>query len=167
MYSTPFNDLSSVSEHVAQHECPNISYDQFPFRQNLAVHQAYQSYGVSTTPDLILPTNDSIGGYLTTQGHDVQPAPFATGSATEQGDGLGNLRNFQPSTIPSMAPPPVPRKRKAPTLTAADWEPYKQDVLDLHVTQGLTLPEVREKMIEKRGFIAEYVTVIKTKILTR
>jgi hypothetical protein len=55
----------------------------------------------------------------------------------------------------SMAPPTRPRKRKAPTLRADAWEPYKDRIIELHITQGLPLSEVRKKVEEEFGFKAE------------
>ncbi|CAO2653511.1 Nn.00g029220.m01.CDS01 [Neocucurbitaria sp. VM-36] len=54
-----------------------------------------------------------------------------------------------------MGPPAKRRKRKAPTLRANDWEPYKDRVLELHVTEGLPLPEVKKRLEEESGFTAE------------
>ncbi|KAL1613665.1 hypothetical protein SLS56_012249 [Neofusicoccum ribis] len=54
-----------------------------------------------------------------------------------------------------MGPPDRPRKRKAPTLRADDWEPYKKRILDLHITQNLPLPKVRQIIEEEYGFKAE------------
>jgi hypothetical protein len=58
-----------------------------------------------------------------------------------------------------MGPPAQPptRKRKAPTLHADAWEPYKRRILELHITQGLPLLEVRQKMEDEYGFKAKYV----------
>ena len=56
-----------------------------------------------------------------------------------------------------MGPPAQPRKRKAPTLHADAWEPYKHRILELHVAQGLSLLEVRQKIEDEYGFKATYV----------
>jgi hypothetical protein len=57
------------------------------------------------------------------------------------------------------ASPAQPRKRKAPTLRAKDWEPYKERVLDLHTTQGLPLWKVKQIIETEYGFQAEYVVL--------
>lgn len=63
-----------------------------------------------------------------------------------------------PAIPPShMAPPTQPRKRKAPTLREADWEPYKARILDLHTAQRLSLSKVKQVIEEESGFKAEYV----------
>ncbi|GKU02778.1 kinesin light chain 2 [Fusarium langsethiae] len=54
-----------------------------------------------------------------------------------------------------MGPPPKRRKRKAPTLRAKDWEPYKTRILELHDEQKLPLPKVKTMIEEEFGFTAE------------
>jgi|SRR5579871_3427786 len=51
--------------------------------------------------------------------------------------------------VQPMAPPPNPRKRKAPTLCVDDWEPVKARVIELHITNKLPLPEVKEIVEEE------------------
>ena len=57
----------------------------------------------------------------------------------------------------SMGPPTRTRKRKAPTLRAADWEPYKARIIELHVDQTPSVPlkEVKDIMEREFGFVAE------------
>lgn len=50
------------------------------------------------------------------------------------------------------------RKAKAPTLRERDWEPYKDVIIDMHISQGMSLPKVRSFLEEKHGFIAELVS---------
>lgn len=64
------------------------------------------------------------------------------------------MASAAPVASASMMRPP--RKRKAPTLRAHDWEPYKDRILELHLTQGLPLPEVRQIIEGECGFKAEY-----------
>jgi hypothetical protein len=40
-------------------------------------------------------------------------------------------------TSSSMDPPPKKRKRKAPTLHADVWDPYRSRILELHRSRGL------------------------------
>lgn len=84
----------------------------------------------------------------------LDPAPTATVIQSHQlpvPDGTNDV-HVQP-----MAPPPNPRKRKAPTLRLDEWEPVKARVIELHITQNLPLPEVK-KMVEEEfkssGFTA-------------
>lgn len=65
---------------------------------------------------------------------------------------------MDPSTT-TMGPPTNPRKRKAPTLRAEDWEPYKARIIELHIDDGLPLREVKD-IIDRESeskFKAEYV----------
>ncbi|KAF2807249.1 TPR-like protein [Mytilinidion resinicola] len=55
----------------------------------------------------------------------------------------------------SMGPPTKPRKRKAPTLRADAWEPYKARIVELHIARKLPLPEVKKRIEEEFGFTAE------------
>ncbi|OCK87054.1 TPR-like protein [Cenococcum geophilum 1.58] len=54
-----------------------------------------------------------------------------------------------------MGPPTRPRKRKAPTLRASDWEPYKARIVELHIMEKRPLQEVREAIKMEFGFTAE------------
>lgn len=67
-------------------------------------------------------------------------------------------RSLTRDTI-SMGPPVQKRKKKAPTLRAKDWEPHKAQIIQLHVKQGLPLPEVKKRMEGEFGFVAEYVSI--------
>ena len=57
-----------------------------------------------------------------------------------------------------IGPPTKTRKRKAPTLRAEAWEPLKSRILDLHITQKLSLSEVKKRIEGEFQFTAEYVT---------
>jgi hypothetical protein len=52
-------------------------------------------------------------------------------------------------------PPVKQRKKKAPTLRASDWEPYKARIIELHVTQKRSLPNVKEIIESELSFVAE------------
>ncbi|KAH7068606.1 Tetratricopeptide repeat-domain-containing protein [Paraphoma chrysanthemicola] len=54
-----------------------------------------------------------------------------------------------------MGPPLQSRKRKAPTLREADWEPYKDRILYLLTIEELSVPEVKLILEEEEGFKAE------------
>ncbi|WXC58018.1 hypothetical protein SNK03_003916 [Fusarium graminearum] len=58
-------------------------------------------------------------------------------------------------TATPMGPPPKRRKKKAPTLRANDWEPYKTRILELHDEQKVPLPKVKTMIEEEFGFTAE------------
>jgi hypothetical protein len=77
--------------------------------------------------------------------HDIQPQSFQSFSDTRA------------TNTPPMGPPTGTRKRKAATLHASDWEPYKTRIIELHIKQDLPLKEVKDKIKKEFGFTAEYV----------
>lgn len=52
--------------------------------------------------------------------------------------------------------PPAKRRKKAPTLRAEDWEPYKARIHELHVVQDLSLKKVKKKIEDEFKFTAGY-----------
>jgi hypothetical protein len=86
---------------------------------------------------------------------DPSPAPYT-----------GQPQNFPPfnetkdTTAPSMGPPTKTRKRKAPTLHADDWEPYKARIIELHVERDPPFPlrKVKDIIEAEFGFVAEYAS---------
>ena len=82
--------------------------------------------------------------------------PFPTTWATQQQDSQ-NLSNAQDRPAESVGPSKKNRKRKALTLRADIWSPYKDRIIELHIQQNLPLPEVRDIMENEFGFTAEYV----------
>lgn len=48
----------------------------------------------------------------------------------------------------------IPRKRKAATLRAKDWEPYKARIVELHISEDRPLEEVMQLMELEFGFSA-------------
>ncbi|ORY12441.1 hypothetical protein BCR34DRAFT_482643 [Clohesyomyces aquaticus] len=68
---------------------------------------------------------------------------------------MESFNEVQLAPADSMGPPPKTRKRKAPTLRAHDWEPYKARILQLHVTEDRPLREVKQTMETDFGFVAE------------
>lgn len=71
---------------------------------------------------------------------------------------LNSAGEARDTTATSMGPPTRTRKRKAQTLRAEDWEPYKSRVIELHIERNLPLPEVKDIMEKEFGLIAEYVS---------
>lgn len=53
------------------------------------------------------------------------------------------------------------RKRKAPTLRDTDWEPVKRRIVQLHINQNISLPDVREQVRNEFGFEATYESLNK------
>lgn len=88
--------------------------------------------------------------------HTPSMAVPATTSQRIEGQDLESYNNDHVST--PMSPPLTKlRKRKAPTLRADDWEPYKHRILELHLDQGVTLKELVPRIETEFGFTATYV----------
>ena len=78
-----------------------------------------------------------------------------------------HLMSISEEDTTSLQPPPLPRpnpvadarprKKKARTLRESDWEPYKDRVMQLHLTEKRPLSEVRLLIEQEFGFNAEYV----------
>ena len=86
---------------------------------------------------------------------DPSPAPY-----TSQPQNFPPFNETKDKTAPSMGPPTKTRKRKAPTLHADDWEPYKARIIELHIEQDPPLPlrEVKDTIETEFGFVAEYAS---------
>ena len=131
----------------------------YPTPSHNVPDQALGLYG--NNPTLKYPALDTvptIGRHISTHGYephssDPSPAPY-------------NYQplNFQPPSdtqdiaAPSMGPPTRTRKRKAPTLCADVWEPYKARIIELHIEQGLPLGKVKDTIEKEFAFTAEYVS---------
>ena len=55
---------------------------------------------------------------------------------------------------------PTKRRPKAPTLRERDWEPYKDIIVDMHISQGMSLPKVRSFLEAEHGFVAGLAPLI-------
>lgn len=85
------------------------------------------------------------------------PPQFGRYDATAQSPQLLSSTSAAGTSLPTMAPPPNPRKRKAPTLLNEDWEPVKARVIELRITQKKPLREVKqivEEEFKSSGFSA-------------
>ena len=60
-----------------------------------------------------------------------------------------------PAMHPNTDPDARPRKKKARTLREGDWEPYRERIVELHITQKLPLPKVKVLIEEEFGFTAK------------
>jgi len=87
---------------------------------------------------------------------------FDPSSALHTGEPY-NAEPFSETQVTPAIPmgPPKSRKRKAPTLHTDAWEPYKARIVELHITQGLPLREVKKTIKSDFGFTAEYATLFK------
>lgn len=64
-------------------------------------------------------------------------------------DGASRSNTLEEPHVEPLAPPPNPRKRKAPTLREEDWRPVKDRVIELHINQNRPLPEVKKTVEEE------------------
>jgi hypothetical protein len=117
--------------------------------QDLNLFTPRPSHDVSTLLVPPLPNDDHIP-YLGT---------------TPQFEANNGLVNRQVSRDSSDIPAQSPvmhigsRKRKAPTLRDVDWEPVKRRIIELHITQNISLPDVKERVKKEFGFEATYVSL--------
>jgi hypothetical protein len=130
--------------------------------------QAYGAYGVDETFGFGSSFGSGLQAQLPsdrsaiTQPHPPHPfslSPVLSNDKQHDAEPVGNFQSAFAAPVLAMGPPAQPRtrKRKAPTLRADAWEPYKRRILELHVTQGLPLLEVGQKMEDEYGFKAKYV----------
>jgi hypothetical protein len=131
------------------------------------IQQAYGLDGFDGTTGFTLQTQHPGGRIATTQDHVAHPFNVSTvlpGYTQHDAEFTtnGQLWSAAPEgpALP-MGPPVRLRKRKAPTLRADDWEPYKKRILDLHIAQRLPLSKVRQMIEEEYGFKAQYVTSVR------
>ena len=68
------------------------------------------------------------------------------------------LRDSQDEHTPPAGPPPMQRKRRAPTLRADAWELHKDRIIELYTLEHRLLREVREIMERECNFTATYVS---------
>jgi hypothetical protein len=112
------------------------------------IPRAYEPDGIQFAFGSALQAQHPGSGYTGSS----MPSPAVRNNAVHN---VALSNSAQNSSAPSMGPPSRPRKRKAPTLRADDWEPYKARVVELYVNQGLALKKVKEKIEEEFGFTAE------------
>lgn len=132
-------------------------------------HTADHHHSVDGTFASISPAQFTGALFAPTQLHAPQPYILPTAlpgndqhDVESVGDGQSTSAAFTMPAAP-MGPPARPRKRKAPTRRADAWEPYEHHILDLHVTQGLSLSEVRRMMEVEYDFKAEYAVPVDIK----
>jgi hypothetical protein len=104
------------------------------------------------------PLRLSLQHLMTGQNHVSPSLGESQDSLIQAPQDMGSHGDFDNSLVSSIGPQPRGRKKKAPTLRAKDWEPYKARILDLHDTQNLPLETVKNMIENEFGFTAEYVT---------
>ena len=118
--------------------------------ESSGIYPIFEELASEALPPLVPP----ISGHSYTSPASNPPPPL---------DHPNRAQSFQlPSDVQDIAAPPIPpptktRKRKAPTLTADAWNPYKDRIVELHIEQNLPLSKVKETMEKEFGFTAEYV----------
>lgn len=135
----------------------------------VSTQQLYGPYAVDQTSALTSQVLLPGGQVATTPNHNLQSSILPARQLGLEHFGAWLAGTSQPvfaSAAPTgpalpMGPPAQPRKRKAATLRADDWEPYKKRVLDLHIEQKRPLPEVRQIIEKEYGFKAEYVAFVR------
>jgi hypothetical protein len=146
---------------------PSQPYSQhFEYQNVPAAQQSFGPYRVDQTSvtSSTWQAQSFCGPAASTQHHVQQPFGSRVPCSGDEPVATGFLGNSQlTSTISTALAPPIhpqerTRKRKAATLRAADWEPYKKRILDLHNVQNLPLSKVKQVMEEEYGFHAEYAT---------
>ena len=132
----------------------------YPILSPYVSQQAYGLYGSHLTLNGSALPMQPLDGQLTPgQTHitnSFYPPPALHIHAPHIMESFGDAQTMPP--IP-MGPPANPRKRKAPTLRADAWEPYKARIVELHIRQGLPLREVKKNITKEFGFTAEYVSL--------
>ncbi|KAJ4305590.1 hypothetical protein N0V90_001121 [Kalmusia sp. IMI 367209] len=149
---------------LAPADLPQLETFYTGYDSSLA-QQAYALYDVNEAFPFTLsaPLLDEQAGeqVANTQFHAPYPASLSTvqpGHAQYDVAFADNGEYWSAAPVepaPPMGPPARPRKRKAPTLRADDWGLYKNRILDLHISQNLPLPKVRQMIEEEYGFKAE------------
>ena len=115
---------------------PNITYS-IAEQHNLAAVPFQQR--MNTTYEPVLSSDIS--------GTPNPPNPQGTLHVFSDGAGMATS---------SMGPPAKKRKKKAPTLRAEQWAPYKDRIKELHIVQNLSIREVKEAIEQEFGFTAMY-----------
>jgi hypothetical protein len=131
----------------------------YPMQSPLVSQQAYGLHGSPMAPHDVslqtLPTDGHVTTGQSSMSQSFHPSPALHIHASHNAESFDDTPNIPPT---SMGPPTKSRKRKAPTLRADAWEPYKARVVELHIMQKLPLPEVKKTIEEEFGFTAEYVS---------
>lgn len=138
-------------------EYPSFDAPPFGLYEYTETYNAFPIFDVPAAEILSLPTqNNSIHDQMLQPGQQPLMAPYPSGLPHS---GQLPSDSHDGNTPSLMGPPAKQRKRKAPTLRADAWEPYKDHVIRLHINEGKSLPEVKEIMEREFHFKAEYVSL--------
>jgi hypothetical protein len=162
----PHSLVNLTPAYLAQIELPHFEqYSIVP--TELQYTSQYTPNGFDETPAFTWQAQAIGGPVVATQHHAVQLSNLTTlhSGHTQSDAGLSGSSQSAPSAMRTSHALPTdplcrPRKRKAATLRADDWEPYKDRILELHIEQKRPLPEVRQTLEKEYGFEAEYVASV-------
>ena len=131
----------------------------YPMEMQMLLNQATESSGIypifeELASEDLPPPVPPISGHSHTSPVSNPLPPL---DHPNQAQGLQLPSDAQDIAAPPIPPPTKTRKRKAPTLTADAWNPYKDRIVELHIEQNLPLSKVKETMEKEFGFTAEYV----------
>jgi hypothetical protein len=140
---------------MALNQFVNAPYHSLP--DQIVEHYGNDAVMDDLTLEYLVPQLPTIGllassQTVTSQSFNLSPAPHTS----QPHHGLETTSSFQNIVRTSMGPPTRTRKRKAPTLRAEDWEPYKARIIELHIQQDLPLQEVKDAIQIEFGFEAKY-----------
>jgi Clr5 domain len=142
MTNPPFPDHAPELSDLTQTQGPSSQavepYSMYSILEEPASETSLPVAQLPSTNRHILHSFDSCPAPYTTQSHDVQ-----------------NFSDIQDLPVLPMGPPINTRKRKAPTLRREAWNPYRDRIIELHITQGLPLREVKNTIEKESGFTAE------------
>ena len=133
-------------------------YLSYPTQSHSDPEQAYRLHDDSLVLEApapeALPLVRQLASTQSSIPHSFDPSSAPYSNQPHNAQSLSDPQRVSETT---MRPPAKPRKRKAPTLRAEDWKPYKVRTIELHVDQDLPLREVKDTIKREFGFEAEYV----------
>lgn len=129
----------------------------YPMEMQVLPNQATEFSGIypifeELASEALSPPMPPISGHSHTSPVSNPPPPL---DHPNQAQGLQLPSDAQDIAALPIPPPTKTRKRKAPTLTADAWNPYKDRIVELHIEQNLPLSKVKETMEKEFGFTAE------------
>jgi len=129
------------------------------FPEDQFIHPSYGEIPMHTPTGSVGPWSPASSSARTNWEPEAAAATNLAPTANEMGPPptatLMPTSDTQPAMeIGSSAMVQKKRKQKAPTLRDSDWEPFKDLIYDLHITQKITLPRVVDIMERDHGFIA-------------
>ncbi|KAK5019462.1 hypothetical protein LTR60_000281 [Cryomyces antarcticus] len=107
--------------------------DDYDLFADLVPEQAYTPHDNPSV--LEAPTSGTlpiVPQLASTQNYIPQLFNLSLTSYSDQPHNAQPLSDSQRVPATTMGPPTKPRKRKAPTLRADAWEPYKARIIELH-----------------------------------